>query len=368
MKNNLIAPKADIVNSRQIALAGACLLPAARLLEAPSILAKYAAGDLLLPAILHFLLQGGLLFALLFACSRSEKTLFERLEIQFGKWSALVYIALSVYYLFSAILPLFDLEKFTYAVFFDTAPTSFSFLFFFLFSAFMCVKSLKTLSRTADICLFLYLIPFILLLAMGCFAADFTRLLPLFGNEFGDTMYALKYSTPHFSDTLLLLPLLGNLRYKKGDTVKILAGYSAGALGSLFFFATFFSIFSSIAPREHYAFAKIAQYFPALDIVGRFDLLFVYMLTIVLFYYTAMPLQFTTNLFCQAIGTRRTALVSTTLNGGLLVFLLFCNKFYNTVYTVISGKLSFLFWVCAGVFTLLFSLLPDLKKKEKKDA
>jgi len=235
MKNNLIAPKADIVNSRQIALAGACLLPAARLLEAPSILAKYAAGDLLLPAILHFLLQGGLLFALLFACSRSEKTLFERLEIQFGKWSALVYIALSVYYLFSAILPLFDLEKFTYAVFFDTAPTSFSFLFFFLFSAFMCVKGLKTLSRTADICLFLYLIPFILLLAMGCFATDFTRLLPLFGNEFGDTMYAMKYSTPHFSDALLLLPLLGNLRYKKGDTVKILAGYSAGALGSLFF-------------------------------------------------------------------------------------------------------------------------------------
>lgn len=368
MKNNLTAPKADIVNSRQIALAAACLLPAARLLEAPSILSKYAAGDLLLPAILHFLAQGGLLFALLFACSRSEKTLFERLEMLFGKWSALVYIALSIYYLFSAILPLFDLEKFTYAVFFDTAPTSFSFLFFFFFSAFMCVKSFKTLARAADISLFLYLIPFVLLLAMGCFAADFTRLLPLFGNTFGDTMYALKYSTPHFSDTLLLLPLLGNLRYKKGDTVKILSGYGAGALGSLFFLATFFSIFSSIAPREHYAFAKIAQYFPALDVVGRFDLLFVYMLTIVLFYFTAMPLQFTTNLFCQAIGSKRTVLVSALLNGGLLVFLLFCNKFYNTVYTIISGKLSFVFWVSAGIFTLLFSLLPAFEKKEKTHA
>ena len=368
MKSNLSSLKNDTVNSRQIALAAACLLPAARLLEAPSILAKYAAGDLLLPALLHFLLQGGLLFALLFAVSRSEKTLFERLELQLGKFSAIVYIALSVYYLFSAILPLFDLEKFTYEVFFDTAPTSFSFLFFFFFSAFMCVKGLKTLSRAADLSLFLYLIPFLLLIAMGLFTADFSHLLPLFGNPFGDTMSALKYSTPHFSDTLLLLPLLGNLRYKKGDTLKIMSGYAVGALGSLLFLATFFSIYSSIAPREHYAFSKIAQYFPALDVVGRFDLLFVYMLTIVLFFFTVMPLQFTTNLFCQAIGTKRTAIVSALLNGGLLIFLLFCNKYYNTVYTLISGKLSLLFWVSAGIFTLLFSLLPTFQNKEKRHA
>ena len=368
MQNNLINVKTDVVNSRQIALAAACLLPAARLLEAPSILAKYAAGDLLLPAFLHFLLQGGLLFILLFTISRSEKTLFERLEIRFGKWSVLVYIALSIYYLFSAILPLFDLEKFTYAVFFDTAPTSFSFLFFFFFSAFMCVKGIKTLSRAADLCLFLYLIPFILLVSMGFFAADFTQLLPLFEKPFGHTMYALKYSTPHFLDSIFLLPLLGNLRYQKGDTVKIMTGYGAGAFGSLFFLATFFSIFSSIAPREHYAFAKIAQYFPALDVVGRFDLLFVYMLTIVLFFFTVMPLQFTTHLFCQAIGCTRPVIISTLLNGGLLIFLLFCNKFYNTVYTLISGKLSFVFWVSAVIFTLIFSLLPTLEKKEKTDA
>lgn len=364
MKSSLSFQKNDTVIGRQIALAAACLLPAARLLEAPSILAKYAKGDLLLPALLHFLLQGGLLFVLLYAVSRSEKTLFERMELQFGKWSAVLYIALSLYYLFYAILPLFDMEKFTYAAFFDTEPTSFSFLFFFIFSAFMCVKGLKTLSRAADLCLFLYLIPFLLLISMGLFAADFSHLLPLFGSSFGDTMSAFKYATPHFSDTLLLLPLLGNLHYKKGDMLKIMSGYGAGALGSLLFLATFFSVFSSIAPREHYAFSKIAQYFPALDVVGRFDLLLVYMLTIVLLFFTVMPLQFTTNLFCHAIGTKRKAIVSALLNGALLIFLLFCNKFYNTVYTVISGKLTFVFWIAAGMFTLLFCLLPTHREKE----
>lgn len=368
MTSNFSTQKNDMVNGRQIALAAACLLPAARLLEAPSILAKYAEGDLLFPALLHFLLQGGLLFALIFATSQSDKTLFERLESRLGKWSSLVYLALSAYYLFTAILPLFDLEKFTYAAFFDTAPTSFSFLFFFFFSAFMCVKSLKTLARAADLCLFLYLIPFLFLIVMGCFAADFSRLLPLFGSPFGHTMYALKHTTPHFLDAILLLPLLGNLRYKKGDTLKIMSGYGVGAIGSMLFFATFYSIFSSIAPREHYAFSKIAQYFPALDVVGRFDLLFVYVLTVVLLFFTVMPLQYTTNLFCKAIGTKRIVLVSTLLNLGLLIFVLYCNKYYDTVYTVISGKLTAVFWVGAGIFTLLFLLLPSKGKKENRHA
>lgn len=360
--------KNDTVNSRQIALAAACLLPAGKLLEVPSILAKYAAGDLLLPALLHFLLQGAALFLLLYASSRSEKTLFERLEERLGKWSAAVYIALALYYLFGAILPLFDLEKFTYEAFFDTAPTSFSFLFFFVFSAFMCTKHLKVLGRASDLSLFLYFIPFVLLLGMGFFSADFSHLLPLFEGGFVDTMSALRYTFPHFSDALLLLPLLGNLRYEKGDGVKILSGYGIGAVGSLIFFATFFGIFSSIAPREHYAFTKIAQHFPTLDVVGRFDLLFVYMLTIVLLFFTVMPLQYVTDLSTRALGFKQKALFSALLNGALLIFLLFCNKFYNAVYSLFSVNLSFIYWSATLFFTLLFVFLPTPAKKEARYA
>lgn len=368
MKSTPLTPNNDRINSRQIALAAAFLLPAAKLLETPSILSKYAKGDLLLPALLHFLLQGGLLIVLLCFVAKSDKTLFERIEQRLGKWSAVFYAALSVYYLFAAVLPLFDLEKFTYAVFFDTAPTSFSFLFFFIFSAFMCTKGIKALGRAADLCLFLYLIPFILLLCMGFFVADFSSLLPLFGSPFRDTMSAMKHTTPHFFDVLLLLPLLGNLQYKKGDGVKILVGYGGGAVGSLLFFATFFSIFSSIAPKEHYAFSKIAQYFPALDTVGRFDLLFVYMLTVVLLFFTAMPLHFTVDLTCRAIGTQRKTLFSAILNVALLLFVLFCNKYYNTVYNLISGKLSFVFWVAAIIIVGFCCLISIQRKKEDSRA
>ena len=149
------------VCGRQIALAAAFLLPAAKLLEAPSLLATYAKGDLLLPAFLHLIIQFGILLALVVSASKSEKTLFERLNERLGKYSFIFYVFYAHYFLFCAILPLLDMEKFTYAAFFDTSPTVFAFIAFFVFSGFFCSKGLKTLGRAADLCLFLFLIPFL---------------------------------------------------------------------------------------------------------------------------------------------------------------------------------------------------------------
>lgn len=361
LMNDNASTQPNQVCGRQIAFAAAFLLPSAKLLEAPSILATYAAGDLLLPALLHFLLQFGVLSVIIFAASKSEKTLFERLNERLGQWAILFYVLYAVYFLFAGVLPLLDMEKFTYAAFFDTSPTVFAFVSFFVFSAFLCAKGLKTLGRAADLCLFLFLIPFLALIGMSLFAADFSHLLPLFGRKLGDTMYAFNRTTPHFSDAILLLPLIGNLRYKKGDSVKILSGYTASAVGTILFLATFYSIYSSIAPREHYAFSKIAEYFPALDVIGRVDLLFVYMLTIVLLIFTAMPLQYTTQLLCHSFHIKSGVLVSAILNIGALIFLLFANRQYNTVYTIISGKLPFVFWLIADMVPLFLLFLPKTK-------
>ncbi|MBQ7830489.1 MAG: GerAB/ArcD/ProY family transporter [Clostridia bacterium] len=364
-KPNLYATANDETYGRQIAFTAAFILPAAKLLEAPSILAKYAAGDLLVPALLHFLLQGGLLLALLFAATGSDKTLFERLESMLGKGARVVYFFLTSYFVFSALLPLLDLEKYVYAAFFDTAPTSFSFAMFFLLSAFICMKGLKTVGRSADICLFLFLLPFLALLGMSVFETDFTHLLPLFGTKFGDSMYAFTKTTPHFNDALFLLPLIGNYRHKKGDIPKIMAGYSVGSFLTLFFLAVFFGLFSSIAAREHYAFSKIAQYFPALKITGRIDLVFIYALTVVLLFYTCFLLQYATSFFCRGIGTQKKLIPSAVLNFGLFLFVLFFNRRYNALYALISGKLFWIFWLVAAMLPLFF-LLPKNQKEDNR--
>ena len=130
MKNNPFTPCKDQVNARQIAFCAAFILPMGKLLETPSLLSQYAKGDILAPAFAQFLLQALILSLLLVCASQSKLSILERLQIRLGKWINALYIFFSVYFLFSCILPLLDLEKFVYAAFFDTAPTTFSFIAF----------------------------------------------------------------------------------------------------------------------------------------------------------------------------------------------------------------------------------------------
>lgn len=361
----ILKSKSPVV-SRQIAFFAAFVLPIYKLVEMPAVLARFAEGDLLLPALLQYALQTGLLIALLFAASRSKKPLLARLQDTFGKWTVVFYLIFAAFFLFAAVLPLLDLEKLVYAVFYDTAPTIFSFAAFFLFSAFVCTKGLKSLARGADLSLFLFVIPFLALIAMSLFEADATNLLPIFEHEFRHTMSAMNYTSPYFIDVLLLLPLVGNLEYKKGDGVKITLGYILGAVFVLLFVGVFYSLYSTIAPREHYAFTKIAQYFPALSVIGRVDLLFVYMLCIVLFLNVSTPLFYTVELVARSLKTERKTLISAAINGAAFLFVLFFNKYYNSIYALLCEKLSFLFWIFGFVTPLSF-LFYALKKKDGQE-
>ena len=353
------------VYARQIAFAGAFLLPAAQFLESPSILARHAKGDLLLPAIMHFLLQSLVLLAIVYAASQSETSILDRLKGVFGKAMPVLYAVFAVFYLFFGVLPLLDMEKYAYAAFFDTAPTAFSFGPFFLFSAYVCAKGIKSIARSADLCLFLFLFPFLALLAMSLTKADFSSLMPLFGTEFSQIGRAFSRTTPHFSSAILLLPLIANLQYKAGDGVKIMSGYWIGALLSLLFLAIFYAVFSSLAPREHYAFSKIAQYFPALSVIGRFDLIFIYLLSVVLLFYTCLPLQYTTECIANLFKIERKTWISAVLHLLLFIGVLFLNKYYDAIYQSISGNLFWVFIFIADMVPPFLIFLPKNRGFDK---
>ena len=141
-------------------------------------------------------------------------------------------------------------------------------------------------------------------------------------------------------------------------------GYAVGAGLVMLFLAVFFGIYASLAPREHYAFSKIAQYFPALSVVGRIDLIFIYFLTVVLFFYTCLPLQYTTELLSQTFQTEKKVIISLLLNVALLLFVLFFNQRYDFFQSLLTGKLFFVFWIFADLLPLLLLLL----QKEKTNA
>ena len=352
------------VNGRQICFFAAFFLPVAKTLEAPARLSKYAAGDLLAPAILHFLLQGGIIFALALLISRLDKPLLSAIAERFGEWSArLCCFLYAGYFLFSALLPLLDLEKFVYAAFYDTAPTNFTFAPFFLLCGYVCLKGLKAVGRAADLSIFLFLIPFFAVILMSVGQTDFSAVLPIFGEPIAKLGNAFLKSTPHFSDAALFLPLFCAYKPKKGDVKKITLSYFGGALAVLLFLAVFFGLYTSLAPREHYAFIKIAQFFPALNVLGRIDLLFVYLLTVLLFFNACLPLLYSVELFSTGIDSNKRVLPSVILNVGLFFFVLYCNRFYNAFYAFYERAFP-VFWTFSIAVPLMLFLALYRKKRQ----
>lgn len=353
------------LNGRQLCFFAAFIVPLSKLLETPSLLAKYALGDLLLPALIQFVLQAIPLAAILFIASKTDKGLFSLVKEKLGKVGAkIVYWILAAYYLFSTLLPLLDLEKFVQAAFYDTAPTAFTFAPFFLLSGFICAKGLKSFGRIADICFPIFIVAFFGLIFMSAGEADYEAILPWFEFPASKIFDATRFTTAHFSDAILFLPLLGDYRYQKGDEKKVMGAFGAGAAVTILFLATFYGIFSTIAPRQHYAFAKIAQYFPALKTVGRLDLLLVYLLTVILLYYHTFPIQLCGLCVAKALDCEQKTLISVIINAGLFAFIFFCNKYYNVIYETISQTLWWIFPIFSIVIPLLCLLLLIGQKKK----
>ena len=196
-------------------------------------------------------------------------------------------------------------------------------------------------------------------------STDYSNLLPLFGSEFGDTMSAFTYTKPHFSDVVLLLPLLCQYQPKKEDAPKILLGYTFGAFCTLFLLVVFYGTYSSLALREHYAIAKIAQYFPALSVLGRVDFVFIYLLSVVLLFYTCLPLQYSVELLSRACKKEKYRLwFSFVINLLLFLLLLFANKYYDTFYRYISVNFVVVFFFIADMVPLFLIFLPKYKRKK----
>lgn len=357
-----------VINGGSFASSRRFSSPSPSFLAVPALLAYYAKGDLLLPALAQYLLQGAVLAVILFIASRTDKSFYDLIADTLGAVTAkIVYILYALYFVFSALLPILDLERYVYTAFFDAAPSLSAFAPFFILSAFICTKNIKAFGRSADIAMPFFLVSFIGLMIMSVGQADFSNILPIFGTPVKSSAIGFLRTIGHFSDTALFLPLLGSYRYKKGDGKKVMFSYGLGALFVLFFLAVFYGVFGAVAPKQEFAFSKTAQYFQALTVVGRFDLLLIYLMTIVLLFYYCFVLQASVLCFAKAINTEKKVWISAILNVLLFLFALFFNKYYNKIYYLITVRLFWIFVLFADVVPLLCLFLKRRNRESKKE-
>ena len=356
--------KSQHINARQLAFLVAFLLPAQKLLELPSLLTAHAGGDLLIAALFGLTIEFIPFCCLLFFCKRTKTAPIEALERRCGKITARIFCGVfGAFLLLYAVLPLLDLEKFSHAAFSDTSPTFFIFAPFFVLGGFICTKGLSAYGRASDLLPMLFLLPILGLIGMSLTEADFTRLLPVMEKPLTVSRKAGWKTTAYFSSGSLLLPMMSAYQYRDGDEKKLLSAFGVGAVLTLLFLATFFAVFGLTGEKEHYAVMKLAQYFPALKFVGRIDLLLVYTLSIGLFYYTALPMQLFTECFTRCFSLRKKWITASVLSVLLLLFTLFCNKYWRAIHAFFSEAMPPVFLLFSVGVPIAFLLLLGQKRQ-----
>ena len=354
------------ISSRQLYFFLAAIAPVGKLVLMPSQLVHFAKNDLLFPIATNYLLQAALVFCVLLA-ARANETFYDMLCYTFGKVVAkIVVTVLALFLFYAALLPLLEQKLYIQSVFYDTLTSSVAFSSFFLVSAYLCSKPLVSYGRVWDFLTPVSMIGFFGIMLLSVYQADFVALQPVGAAGIGGYLNGTAFTMSWFFDSVLLLTMIGKFRYQKGMAWKGALSYLAGGAAILLFLATFYGIFSDIASRQLFAFAKISKYFSGITVLGRIDYLFLFMLTLVMVFYCVLPVRAGVEFLGHAYGEGRyrTTLYSIGINAVLLTLSILLDFWFGAVNTAISETL---FWIFPAFCILLplTALLLRRKPREK---
>ena len=304
---------------RQLLFFLGCLAPLSKLILMPAQLAAEAKNDLWLSALISFAVETAAVFAAVLLAKR-RLSFFELLERAFGRAAAYFgCMLLALFLLLAAYIPLFEQKLMVQSIFYDTLPSDLLFAPFFLLSVYFCLKPLGSFGRVFDLLGPLAALAFLFLVLFSAGEADFAALAPVGAAGAGGILKGVLNTAAWFFDGALVLALLGKIEYQRGLAWKAAAVHGVGGGAVLLFLALFYGIFQDIAPVQFFAFAKTAKYFPAIDLLGRIDYIFLYALALCMLFASLFPLLGAAELCKQSFGESkpRCLLYALLLNGAM---------------------------------------------------
>lgn len=329
-----------------------------KLLLYPTLLSAECGRDLLFPALFDFILQTFIVWAVCFLSSKTDKTLYELIKNSLGQVVArVVYGLFGAFFLIATLIPLLEQKLYVHAIFYDTVPSLLVFFPVFFFLVYAGSKGLKNIGRCADVCLPLFVLSALFILATAFFEVKWDNFLPVFKTPV-KTVFGTSLSTLYrFTEPCWLLMFLGHFKYEKGDTVKITLSYAGGALIVLMFLFAFYGIYGEIAQSRQFAVSKISLFFPAMELLGRVDLVVLYVLETVMLFALALNIQLAVYCFTKCTGYKNRNVVSAVVNGILLILVIALDNKFHSVSVLYSKWMWIAFILFANVLPLLAWLL-----------
>jgi spore germination protein KB len=328
-----------------------------KLLNYPTYMSYLSGNDLIFPALFNIILQSAIIWLITFLASRTDKTFYELLRDCVGEVGAKIVFALfALFFIANAILPMIEQQLFVHESFYDTIPSILVFLPFFILSIYAGSKRFTNIGRVADMCLPIFVVAIIVIFAMSIGQCRFDNLLPILRRQPSNIGGSSLSSIVRFSDSSFMLMFLGHFKYKKGDSLKITLSYIAGGLIVLLFMSMFYAIYGSLSPMQPFAIAKIPIFFSAINLIGRVDMLAIYLYdTAVLF---ALILNIQMSCYCleKVFSCPLRGVYSIAVNAILItISIVFTNNF-----VALNDFFYKWMWLASLIFSYIFPLTAIL--------
>ena len=330
----------------------------------PTQLSVLTGRDLLFSAGINFLLQGAIIWAVSYLCSRTDKTFFELVEGTLGNITArIVYGLFALFFMVCTLMPLLEQKVYVHAIFYDMLPSLIVFLPVFFFTLYAASKGFENIGRCADICLPLFLIAMLFILVMSLHEMQWDNFLPMFKQPQkifkGSLANAYRFTEPAF-----LLMFMGHFKYKKGDAAKITLSYVGGALFVMAVLTAFYGIYGDMAESRSFAISKISLFFPAIDLIGRIDLLALYILEVAMLFALVLNIQLAVHCIEKCTGYTNRAVLSLAVNAVFFILIILLDNSYSAINTVWSKWM----WIVFLIFAYLLPLSAWLMRRKNGES
>ena len=351
------------ISVRQICFILLCYNAVSKMLLYPTVLSHYCGRDLLFAALIDFAVQAVVVWAVSFLCSRTDKTFFQLLEGTFGNiFARIIYGLFALFFIAATIVPLCEQKLYVHTIFYDTVPPLLIFLPFFFFSIYAAGKKFTNIGRSADVCMPIFVLSMIFVFSMSVLEIKWNSFMPVLKTPVKDLFGGALGTVFRFAEPCYVLMFMGHFKYKKGDAAKMTFSYTGGALTVLLFLFTFYGIYGDIAQSRQFAVSKISLFFPAIDTIGRIDLIALYILEIVMLFALVLNVQLALHCVMQCTGYQNRVVLSLAVNAVLIILLMVFDHGFNNLHTFYAKWM----WIAFAVFANAIPVLAwTLRRKER---
>jgi len=353
------------LTNRQVGMVISLSIISLKLFIFPSLISGYSQNDCYISVILSLAIEFVFILLVLWVMKKHpNKSLFEILQLKFGKWFPRILSAvLAVFFLGKSLVALKEVQNFLVQLLFEHITWWKFALPLLLLILYILNKSLRTFARSVQFFYWFVIAGAMLTVILPLQEVRFVNLLPFMANGFGPIIKGSFLTTFHFIDFFVLMILMGRVKYSDSTAKSIIKYTIFTYVFILLYFVVYVGLFGTILVNEGLLVSDIPLYSNYPSTNGRLEWLSMIVWTIVLVYQSALMLICARETISYTTGIKNNAWLSVGMCAlmGVVLYVAYLN--YAGIIKVISSVAFNISLLSFAVILLIFLLICTIGRR-----